>query len=100
MSTNFRKGKAFLKANEFCKMFRLISAFKTVAVPSAAKVPIRFKFSPDTSKFPTLREEDLTEEFVRGSGPGGQSVAKTNNCVLLKHIPSGNISINILVLIF
>jgi protein subunit release factor A len=26
-----------------------------------------------------LREEDLEEQFVRGSGPGGQSVNKTSN---------------------
>ena len=26
---------------------------------------------------------------MRGSGPGGQSVAKTNNVVALKHIPTG-----------
>ena len=26
---------------------------------------------------------------MRGSGPGGQSVAKTNNCIQLTHIPSG-----------
>ncbi|XP_034257064.1 probable peptide chain release factor C12orf65 homolog, mitochondrial [Thrips palmi] len=70
-------------------MFRLSTIFKTVAESSAVKVPFRLKFTPDTSKFPTLREEDLKEEFMRGSGPGGQSVAKTNNCVQLKHIPTG-----------
>lgn len=68
-------------------MFRLITVFKTVA---SSSVPYRFKFTPDSTKFPTLREEDLREDFVRGSGPGGQSVAKTNNCVILKHVPSGN----------
>ena len=26
---------------------------------------------------------------MRGSGPGGQSVAKSNNAVSLKHIPTG-----------
>ncbi|KAG5890124.1 hypothetical protein JTB14_027791 [Gonioctena quinquepunctata] len=26
---------------------------------------------------------------VRGTGPGGQKVNKTSNCVVLKHIPSG-----------
>lgn len=38
---------------------------------------------------PVLRENDLEEEFVRGSGPGGQSVNKTANCVVLKHSPTG-----------
>lgn len=36
-----------------------------------------------------IREEDLEEHFVRGSGKGGQKVNKTNNCVFLRHIPSG-----------
>ncbi|GFO15070.1 peptide chain release factor 1 [Plakobranchus ocellatus] len=39
--------------------------------------------------FPELKPEDLEEEFVRGSGPGGQSVNTTSNCVVLKHIPTG-----------
>jgi protein subunit release factor A len=34
-------------------------------------------------------EAELEEQFVRGGGRGGQSVAKTNNCVILKHVPSG-----------
>lgn len=36
-----------------------------------------------------VRKEDLTEKFVRGSGSGGQKINKTNNCVFLKHEPSG-----------
>lgn len=36
-----------------------------------------------------LNESDLSEKFVRGSGPGGQSVNKSNNCVQLTHIPTG-----------
>ncbi len=36
-----------------------------------------------------IREEDLQESFVRGSGRGGQKVNKTNNCVCLRHLPSG-----------
>lgn len=36
-----------------------------------------------------IREQDLEESFVRGSGHGGQKVNKTNNCVYLKHIPTG-----------
>uniref|UniRef100_A0A1Q3FCJ5 Putative translational termination n=1 Tax=Culex tarsalis TaxID=7177 RepID=A0A1Q3FCJ5_CULTA len=49
----------------------------------------RFKTTIDLSKVPVLREEDLEETFVRGSGPGGQSVAKTNNKVVLTHKPTG-----------
>ncbi|KAI8999017.1 RF-1 domain-containing protein [Trametes punicea] len=38
---------------------------------------------------PELREEDIEESFVRGSGPGGQSVNKTENNVQLLHKPTG-----------
>lgn len=43
----------------------------------------------DKSKVPVLDEKDLEETFVRGSGPGGQSVAKTNSACCLRHIPTG-----------
>lgn len=36
-----------------------------------------------------IREEDLHEEFVRGSGPGGQKINKTSATVVLRHIPTG-----------
>lgn len=40
-------------------------------------------------QFPEINEHELEETFVRGSGPGGQSVNKTSNCCVLKHKPSG-----------
>ncbi|XP_071446091.1 mitochondrial translation release factor in rescue [Hetaerina americana] len=49
----------------------------------------RTKRTIDYSLVPTIKEEDLKEQFVRGSGPGGQSVNKTSNCVILTHMPSG-----------
>jgi protein subunit release factor B len=36
-----------------------------------------------------VREHDIEETFVRGSGPGGQHVNKTSTCVVLVHRPSG-----------
>lgn len=36
-----------------------------------------------------IREEDLVEKFILGSGPGGQKVNKTASCVYLRHTPSG-----------
>jgi hypothetical protein len=39
--------------------------------------------------YPDLNEGDLEEMFVRGSGPGGQAVNRTANCVVLKHLPTG-----------
>lgn len=43
----------------------------------------------DYSNVPKLKETDLEEQFVRGSGPGGQATNKTNNAVVLKHKPTG-----------
>ncbi|KAL0109444.1 hypothetical protein PUN28_014486 [Cardiocondyla obscurior] len=48
-----------------------------------------FKRYLDYSSVPTLDETDLEEQFIRGSGPGGQATNKTNNAVLLKHKPTG-----------
>ena len=36
-----------------------------------------------------IREEDLEERFVLGSGSGWQKINKTSSCVYLKHLPSG-----------
>ncbi|EDO37676.1 predicted protein, partial [Nematostella vectensis] len=36
-----------------------------------------------------LQEEDIEERFVKGWGKGGQKVNKTNNCVELRHVPTG-----------
>ncbi len=36
-----------------------------------------------------IRDEDLVERFVKGSGKGGQKVNKTSSCVYLFHEPTG-----------
>jgi protein subunit release factor B len=36
-----------------------------------------------------VREEDIVENFIRSSGPGGQNANKTATCVYLKHLPTG-----------
>lgn len=36
-----------------------------------------------------LREEDLEEQFTRGTGAGGQKINKTSSTVQLRHPPSG-----------
>jgi protein subunit release factor B len=36
-----------------------------------------------------IREEDITEKFIRSGGHGGQNVNKTSTCVYLKHLPTG-----------
>ncbi len=36
-----------------------------------------------------VRPQDVEEQFVRGSGKGGQKVNKTSSAVMLKHLPTG-----------
>lgn len=36
-----------------------------------------------------IKEEDLIEKFILGSGKGGQKINKTSSCVYLKHLLSG-----------
>lgn len=36
-----------------------------------------------------IRESDLVEKFVLGSGSGGQKINKTSSCVYLRHVPTG-----------
>ncbi len=36
-----------------------------------------------------IREEDLIEKYILGSGRGGQKINKTSSCVYLKHLPTG-----------
>ncbi|XP_006621445.1 probable peptide chain release factor C12orf65, mitochondrial [Apis dorsata] len=43
----------------------------------------------DYSRIPKLEESDLQEQFVKGSGPGGQATNKTSNAIVLKHKPTG-----------
>lgn len=50
------------------------------------------KYNVDRSNVPVIDDADVEEQFVRGHGPGGQAVNKTNNCVVLKHLPSSEFS--------
>lgn len=43
----------------------------------------------ENNGLPAISEDDLEETFTRGHGPGGQSVNKSTNCCVLKHIPTG-----------
>ena len=36
-----------------------------------------------------IRDDDLIEKFILGSGKGGQKINKTASCVYLKHLPTG-----------
>lgn len=46
----------------------------------------------DKSRVPEIAEKDLEEKFIRGWGPGGQSINKTSSAVYLKHLPSGKLN--------
>ncbi|KAH8821568.1 RF-1 domain-containing protein [Xylogone sp. PMI_703] len=38
---------------------------------------------------PPLAEDEFTETFLKGTGPGGQKINKTSSAVQLKHIATG-----------
>lgn len=38
---------------------------------------------------PIIRDADITESFLKGTGPGGQKINKTNSAVQIKHLASG-----------
>ncbi|KII89012.1 hypothetical protein PLICRDRAFT_108835 [Plicaturopsis crispa FD-325 SS-3] len=59
------------------------------AKPGVPRYYSALKKAHKQRKVPELREEDLEESFVRGDGPGGQSINKTQNNVQLLHKPTG-----------
>ncbi|KAM5542595.1 hypothetical protein V8D89_003556 [Ganoderma adspersum] len=73
----------------------MTSPEQTSTVSPSEPTPIVPRFYSQLKKahkervVPELKEEDLEESFVRGSGPGGQSVNKTENNVQLLHKPTG-----------
>ncbi|PWN51413.1 hypothetical protein IE53DRAFT_368078 [Violaceomyces palustris] len=49
-----------------------------------------YSFQPGNKKHPLLLDEkDLSERFIRGSGPGGQAINKLSTNVELIHKPTG-----------
>lgn len=36
-----------------------------------------------------INPADISEDFIRGGGKGGQKINKTSSCVLLRHQPTG-----------
>jgi protein subunit release factor B len=51
--------------------------------------PLKETSLQEKMKTLNIREDDISESFVRSQGRGGQNVNKTSTCVYLKHIPTG-----------
>lgn len=55
-----------------------------------ATTPSLYKKTPQYPPKPRPPPDtDLDESFLKGSGPGGQKINKTNSAVQLKHLPTG-----------
>lgn len=62
---------------------------KMLLSPGVAATTVQVAGRKDCPALLPLNENELEEQFVKGHGPGGQATNKTNNCVVLKHVPSG-----------
>ncbi|KAI0840278.1 RF-1 domain-containing protein [Hypoxylon sp. FL0890] len=79
-------------------LLRPLHTFLSVGRRVASDIPSRpfFSASPALLKNTNLPprpkpppEEEIEESFLKGSGPGGQKINKTNSAVQLKHLPTG-----------
>ena len=53
--------------------------FSTTPISAARQLPPRR----------VIPESEIEENFIKGSGPGGQKINKTSSAVQLKHLPTG-----------
>ncbi|KAF6209800.1 hypothetical protein GE061_015550 [Apolygus lucorum] len=83
-------GGSNVAKNNNCALLRHIptGGFLGLVRGFSTSSPSRFK-DVERSLVPVLNEDEIDEQFVKGSGPGGQNVNKRANCVVLRHIPSG-----------
>ncbi|VDP77033.1 unnamed protein product [Echinostoma caproni] len=65
---------------------RSVQSLLSTFCPTKFLSRVESKLPFETNLF---EESDLTEDFVRGWGPGGQAVNTTSNCVVLRHNPTG-----------
>ena len=80
------------KVRQSLYLLRYVRANSKVVNPDdiASYNPVKSVNSITAASSPIiLNENDLLEEFVRGSGPGGQSINKSMNRVRLTHTPTG-----------
>ncbi|KAI0005196.1 RF-1 domain-containing protein [Xylariaceae sp. FL0662B] len=66
---------------------------RAVAVLERRRRPFSSSASPRSKNLPPRPkpppEEEIEEFFLKGSGPGGQKINKTNSAVQLRHTPTG-----------
>ncbi|KAG8666314.1 hypothetical protein FPOAC2_11425 [Fusarium poae] len=77
MSSIFRSFRSSTPLSPFASPIR---TFTSTPIHLAKALPPRPKPPP---------ESEIEESYVKGSGPGGQKINKTNSAVQLKHIPTG-----------
>ena len=58
-------------------------------MPSFPVSPAKIEALQNAMQKYAVREADIEEKFVRGSGSGGQKINKTSSCVWLLHEPTG-----------
>lgn len=99
VATQSKKSPFFLPRSYLNGMYHLLFARRSMStVFDSTTLPPPSKVTPSSAnsiKKPayqkqlfTLDEKDIEESFSRGSGPGGQSVNKTQNKVRLVHTPT------------
>lgn len=76
-----------MKHQRFCRQLHTRMRFQ-VALSTTADLKSK-QSDIDRSLYPDLMEADLEEKAIKGWGPGGQSVNKTNSACFLRHIPTG-----------
>ncbi|OCT55021.1 putative peptide chain release factor-like protein [Cladophialophora carrionii] len=57
--------------------------------PLSTFSPASYKASNHLPPRPTLPDAEIKETYVKGTGPGGQKINKTNSAAQLTHIPTG-----------
>ncbi|KAF8427320.1 RF-1 domain-containing protein [Tirmania nivea] len=56
---------------------------------TAAAVGVKAVKKTNYPSRPKVKEEEIEEKFLKGSGPGGQKINKTSSAVQLRHLPTG-----------
>lgn len=74
-----------LLSNSFRNASVRSSALRLVRTFTAARACLEKPLPPRI----VIPESDITEAFLKGTGPGGQKINKTSSAVQLKHLPTG-----------